>query len=684
MRKAVAILLVCLPLVRAAALEEIRLESGTESVSVGGLLAVFEDPTRALDWTDARARITEFKPPVSHNLNFGYTRSAYWLYGRIRKAPGVSDGRFFLETDFPWFSRFDLFVIGPDGSVSRQTQVKKQPFADRSVRNRNFVFALDLPEGLSELLVRVEGNPLRFHLRVTEKDRFIGKSNTEYYAFGVYYGIVVFLIIVSFVLYVGIREKVYFFNILFMASTGLLQFTLNGLSFQYLWPNALAWHEISTNFLPGLSFLFGLVLARNFLQSRTNTPVLNVFLRILMAVCVLNMACALLGLTEICLVLINILMIGIPVLFIAMGSVCLKKKYLPARYFLIAFLMMALSLVVFALKDMGVLPSVFVTEYGTQIGILGQMIFLGLAMLDRITQAIREKARLQEDMKNRLEGQVRERTRELQDKQDEINRDLDQASAIQQSTLPRAERIIRDTGMDIDAVYLPMNGKTSGDYYSVWRRESTVGNCLSVLIADATGHGIQAALTTMQFDLINKQAPDFRFPHERLEFLNRSLIEMSADQNFYTGFIADIYEDKLFYASAGHPEQYLIRAGSRDIIRLKTTGKPLGLFPHENYEMQAEDLDPRDVLLLFSDGLIEETNSREEEYGGEALVRMLGDWMDQDPRCPQSCSMRDMTRKIMDGIVAFRGDRPFRDDITLIAVRAGPLENSPKHAIISP
>lgn len=396
-------------------LEDISMNSPRPTVCICDRVEVLEDRTGKLDFDGVRSLTDGFRPYTRKSFNFGYSRSAFWIRGVfINDDTGPYQGPWVLETDFPWFFSFDLYLTGPDGKTAHYGQIKKQPFGTRVIQNRNFTFPLVLKKGRTSFLIRATGNPLHFNLAASPATVFLAKAQLDYFLMGIYYGIIFLIILISFVLYVRIRETVYIYNILFMASMGLLEFTLNGLSFQYLWPGLTVWHEISPNFLPGLSILLGSIMCRHFLETKKYTPVMDKVLYFFQAVAIADMFFALLQNQPVCLVMINILMIGIPPLFIVMGVACIRKGFYPARYFLLTFVVQAVLLLIYALREQGFLPNMLVTEYSIQIAILVQVLFLVLAMFDRVNLSAKEKQKLQQELQFNLERQVKERTTELE------------------------------------------------------------------------------------------------------------------------------------------------------------------------------------------------------------------------------------------------------------------------------
>ncbi len=251
---------------------------------------------------------------------------------------------------------------------------------------------------------------------------------------------------------------------------------------------------------------------------------------------------------------------------------------------------------------------------------------------------------------------------QLAKNQKEINSDLIQASEVQKNILTKKSYYKHIDGLDIDILYQPMNGLISGDYYHLSELNSGL---TSVLLADAAGHGVQAALSTMQLDLLARDAMEMENPGLRHHFLNKQLIENLTSINFFTAFWVDILHDKIRYASAGHPAQLLICAEEMRVVRLKSKGSILGMIPESDYGIMEHSFQRGDVLFLFTDGLFEEFNRAQEEYGEDRLWSMFESRKSDLLKMDNSQILSFFKNELN----TFIDKKEFMDDITLIVIR---------------
>jgi serine phosphatase RsbU (regulator of sigma subunit) len=249
--------------------------------------------------------------------------------------------------------------------------------------------------------------------------------------------------------------------------------------------------------------------------------------------------------------------------------------------------------------------------------------------------------------------------------------EFEQAAIVQKSILTNTAELRNIKNLDFDIRYLPMNGQISGDYYNIYQHKN---GTVSIIITDASGHGTQAALTTMQIDILNRLSSRISYPHERFRFLGHEIDKLGT-KNFFTGFIADINikEKVLSYSSAAHPPQFLLKPSTKQIIPLKTPGKIIGMVEIYDHESRVEKLDSGDILFLFTDGLTEEINSKQEEFGEEGIIKFLKTLLHRKDL--NQIELYEISDNLLNTLMEFRDglfisdNNVISDDITIIMVR---------------
>jgi ammonium transporter, Amt family len=262
-------------------------------------------------------------------------------------------------------------------------------------------------------------------------------------------------------------------------------------------------------------------------------------------------------------------------------------------------------------------------------------------VLNKIRKGIEEREALNLELEKHLEL---------------IQSDLITAKKIQTAILGFSQR--QYGKLYISAEYLPLT-EVGGDFYDITQISPTLTR---IFLADSTGHGVQAALITMAIKVLYDSLKRGKYSvGEVLFYLNNEFIESFERLNqFFTCVIIDIDTEKniLTYASGGHPAQYISDKGK--IIRLEKTGRMLGVMNNTGHAIKKLSFKPGAGLFLFTDGLTEEWNLAEEEFGEKKLESLL----------IQRKNLK--TREISDNIIRLQNDflqgQSRRDDMTIITV----------------
>ena len=245
-----------------------------------------------------------------------------------------------------------------------------------------------------------------------------------------------------------------------------------------------------------------------------------------------------------------------------------------------------------------------------------------------------------------------------------MKRDLQIAREIQTWLLPGAPPQI--PGLAIAYTTRPAN-TVAGDYYDVFPRpgKTIEENRVIFAVADVAGKSIPAAIlmATFQASLKTLSSAQVALP-ELAANMNRYVCGNSqGGLRFTTAFLAeyDTVRRTFHYINAGHNNPILRRA-SGQIERLQVGGLPFGIQPDAKYDSDTVTLAPEDWLLIFSDGLVEAENARQEEYGE---TRVLMELEAAKPTSPPEC-----LKRLMASLDLFVGNTPQHDDVTCMLLKA--------------
>jgi sigma-B regulation protein RsbU (phosphoserine phosphatase) len=184
-------------------------------------------------------------------------------------------------------------------------------------------------------------------------------------------------------------------------------------------------------------------------------------------------------------------------------------------------------------------------------------------------------------------------------------------------------------------------------------------------VADVAGKSIPAAMlmATFQASLKTLSTAQVALP-ELASNMNRYACQNSqGGLRFTTAFLAeyDPVNRTVHYINAGHNNPILRRANGQ-IERLDVGGLPFGILPETKYDSATVTLAPGDWLVIFTDGLIEAENSRQEDYGEPRLLSAIA--------AGTSATPAEMLKRLMAEVDHFVGATPQHDDVTCLLLKA--------------
>ena len=242
-----------------------------------------------------------------------------------------------------------------------------------------------------------------------------------------------------------------------------------------------------------------------------------------------------------------------------------------------------------------------------------------------------------------------------------IDAELEMAQKIQTAALPHAESAFnKRKDFDIYASMDPAK-EVGGDFYDFY---FTAGNELNVMIADVSGKGIPAAMFMMRAKSVLRDLTDMGHPIQKVFMeANNALCQGNDAEMFVTAWQCrlDTANGHVDYANAGHnPPLVRHGDGSFEYVKQKK-GLVLGAMEDMPYRPNELQLDPGDILFLYTDGVVEATDAHMNLYGEERLKQILN-------TC-QYDSMKDLLQKVRADVDAFVGEADQFDDLTMVAVR---------------
>ena len=359
-----------------------------DSRIIGKDLEIFEDPSATLTFSQA-VHFKSFEPYTSDVPAFGFSRSAYWVRFSLSNTTGVNKPMV-LKVSFPLLDRIDFCEVGvPE---CRVTGIKF-PFSQRDILNRNFLFKINLNPGeVRTIYMRfVASDSLQFPLTLYTEDAFNRDDHYEQFGLGIYYGIILVMAFYNFFILLTVRDRGYFYYVIYILVFGLFLFSQYGLAFEFLWPEFTSGAGKMNPFLAAFLEFSILLFTGQFLNTKVNSPLLHRLMIIQMIFALLTMGLSWIIDLTYGAFLVLVLGITASITVLSSGIAGLFRSFRPARYFMIAFSMLVIGAISYALKTFGILPVNFFTVYGMQMGSALEVTLLSLGLADRMSGLIKEK-----------------------------------------------------------------------------------------------------------------------------------------------------------------------------------------------------------------------------------------------------------------------------------------------------
>jgi serine phosphatase RsbU (regulator of sigma subunit) len=252
-----------------------------------------------------------------------------------------------------------------------------------------------------------------------------------------------------------------------------------------------------------------------------------------------------------------------------------------------------------------------------------------------------------------------QRIREYSEALEKEKAELRIASHIQLSFLPRS--VPRIEGFDIAAVSTPAR-EVGGDFYDI----IDLGKGRTgLVIADVAGKGVPAALFMVLSRTTVRTSARMKEPVAAAVTDANRMITADADQGMFVTLVLGILDNRIrqfTYGNAGHNPPLHYRSATGEMVPLNPTGMALGVDEDEVYTQATVTIDPGDVVVFYTDGVVEAENGEHGQFGEDRLVEVIREF--------HHLTAKGLLEKIQEAIAEFISGAPQYDDLTILVLRA--------------
>lgn len=571
------------------------------------------------------------------------------------------------------------------------------PFFNKVIRTNKSAIPLKIKAGHSErfiLKLRSDGEIISLPFILWDESSFEIAKDRQQFFLGIFYGIFLFVIIIYLNFYILLRDVLFLLYCAYVLASGLLQFALDGYVHQFIFTNGAYFTQHSVIFIAGITVFTALQYASRYLKLKGRTRLLtngfSIFVLLIIGASLIPGKPY-----EICYPLINGLSLLAVVYLLIVAFRIRRTNESISPLFLIGLFALLTGAVIFILGNFSIIDIPVITQNALKTGTLIEIICLSILMAGKYKALQEEKEEAQRQLlveleeKNelmsqaniRLEEEVAQRTREieeqrvlLKEKNDDYKASITYAERIQRALLSNEKRF-KATLSDSFIFYRPKD-IVSGDFFWIEKVEPTrkfPNGLIAYATADCTGHGVPGAFVSIICNnllKLGKNHEDVQDPGTALDFVNREITGV-LNSNYGTEQIRDGMDvslcaidpkTKLLYFAGAKNGIYILR--DSEIIEFKGDRSAIGFTetPDEKFTTHQFQLQSGDVIYSLSDGYVDQFGGKDnKKFTSRRFKEMLLEIAKME--------MEEQLNVVQNTFEQWLGEHEQIDDVLVIGVR---------------
>jgi hypothetical protein len=400
-----------------------------QSMSLGAYIEVIEDKEDTITLEKILTEKLDWNKPKDSSGNFGFNSNYFWIRFSILSSKSQSENPI-LELAFPRIDYIEIYKL-KKGRYEKTITGDTFPFKQREIDDTNFAFELEANDHTPQVYyIRTKSvtnisfiNPKLYRsFRAFHKETSIRDLSN-----GLLYGFLTIMIFYNLLLFLIIREKVYFYLSIYISSFLIILISLHGIAFQYFYPEN-TWLANKENYfhIPFL-LMIQIVFITSYLELKKYLPLVYTFMRVHLWFDVIH------------LILIHTVFANYPTIgyysilvilfldnfiFICIGSYLCYKKFRPAYFFMISWILLLIGNIIRGLLNASIIPANVFTFSSFQFGLAAMLILISIGLADKINylkRSLQKTNKKLEDYSDQLEQKILERTSELQSTLNTVN-----------------------------------------------------------------------------------------------------------------------------------------------------------------------------------------------------------------------------------------------------------------------
>lgn len=399
---------------------------------IGDKIEILTDTNANISFEEATK--STFSPSKQQFPNLGLTDYAYWIRFKVKNS---THQQLVISLAQPTIDMVDFYQVQGDSVVQHNLSGNGAPLSQRIIKHQMFIYPL-VGANTNDNLVYIHvksGKQLTLPIYLGTINQIQESSILRDILFGTYAGIILSMLLYNIFIYTTVRDKNYLFYVAYLAFVFLTQASLEGYLFRFLLPNHPEIANASIYIASALLGLSTIEFSKNFLNTKMFIPRMHRVSYVFWGIYAVSILLFFMGFEtqSYGLILLSAMLSAIYVLYLAIRTVLMGSR--SARFFLVAWSIFILCVIMYVLKDLDILPYNTFTNSALLLGSAFEALLISFALADKINifkiekersqeetvKALQENERIIREQNVVLEQKVQERTEELETANDTLN-----------------------------------------------------------------------------------------------------------------------------------------------------------------------------------------------------------------------------------------------------------------------
>ncbi len=375
--------------------KKLVLTNETDEISLGHYCAFYIDSTKSADASGVYSEWTKgkFQYYDTYAKTFGVTENTIWCLFFVSGSPEL---KFYLELEKTRLDSIELFSLQADNTFKKiYTGGNKFPFQSRVISVNNFILPLTLSGQEQRYLLKMKGKYImEFPLKIYSDKKLIETKHIYDLFDGIYIGLFILIIFYNLFVYLTIHDRVHLYYSIYVFFEGALVLYFKGFGFEFVFPSFPVLNSYPA-ILPAFVTITAVLFLFSFLNTKETTPFLHKLFFVSIGVAILSMILNLFGYESFSMMIVELDSFITCVIILLAGIFCYKQGVKHAKLYVIAWSIFLVGVLIYVMKDFGILPYNNFTCNTIQLGSAFEIILISMALAQKMNDYKEEKEQLQ-------------------------------------------------------------------------------------------------------------------------------------------------------------------------------------------------------------------------------------------------------------------------------------------------